>query len=274
MAGERISRRDGAGAVRAAPAFVLVEPQMGENIGATARAMLNFGLTAMRLVAPRDGWPNPKAGATASGATLVIDNARVFESTEAAVADCTFVAATTARSREILLPVLDPRALAQEMKQRIDAGERCAVLFGGERSGLSNEDVMRADAIVSIPVNPAFASLNLSQAAVVIAYEWGLVDGRASYESAIDRTLPASREDFDRLMDHLEAELDAARFFYPPEKRPLMARNLRAAFARAGFTESETRTLRGVIKALSRGRGAARSQASRGEPPKHEADDT
>lgn len=251
---ERIARRDGRGDLKAAPLFVLVEPQMGENIGAAARAMLNFGISGLRLVNPRDGWPNEKAGAMAAGATLVIDRARVFETTREALADCNYVLATTARPREALLPVLDPAAAGAELKSRIDRGERCAVLFGGERSGLSNEDAIRADAIVSIPVNPAFASLNLAQATLIIAYEWAKAEGRTVPPSELEATAPASRENFERFVAHLVGELDKTGYFFPEEKRPNMERNLKVAFMRAGLTEGEVRSLRGVIKALTKGR--------------------
>ncbi len=247
----RISRKQARDGLTPAPLFVLVEPQMGENIGATARAMLNFGVAGLRLVRPRDGWPNPKAAATASGASIVIDQTDVFASLDEAIADCQYVLATTARRRELPTAVLTPDAAAAALKERIAAGLRCAVLFGGERNGLASDDVARADAIVSIPVNPAFASLNLAHAALIVAYEWS----RAAGDMEIDApatTPPAGREDLHRLIEHLEAELDAAGYFFPLEKKPGMARNLRAAISRAGFTEPEIRTLRGVIKALAR----------------------
>lgn len=253
MVEQRQGRRDGLGGLRPAPAFVLVTPQLGENIGATARAMLNFGLSSLRLVAPRDGWPNPAAAAMASGASAVIDAARLYETTSAAIADCAYVLAATARPREMLSPSLSPREAAEEMKRRIDRGEVCAVLFGGERAGLGNDDVARADAVVSIPVNPAFASLNLAQAALVVAYEWALADGRARFASDLETAAPASRDDLEGLIGQLVAGLDKAGYFFPTEKRPVMERNLRVALTRAGFTESEVRTLRGVVKALARG---------------------
>jgi len=228
---------------------------MGENIGATARAMLNFGVSALRLVAPRDGWPNPKAGAMASGATIVIDNAEVFDTLDEAIADCHYILATTARSREILLPVYDPAGAALNLKPRIDRGEKCAVLFGAERSGLSNDEISKADGIISIPVNPAFASLNLGQAALLTAYEWAVADERKGFDSALDQTTPATKEDYERFYVHMEEELEVARYYYPPEKKEVMQRNLRAAFSRSSFTEGEMRTLRGVIKALAKGRG-------------------
>lgn len=245
-----LSRR-GEGALNPHPSIVLVRPQLGENIGAAARAMLNFGLADMRLVAPRDGWPNDRAIAMASGAQIVLDRAQVFDDTRAALADCGFVIATTARPRECRLPVLDPATAAGELKARVGRGERCAVMFGPERSGLENDDVLRADAIVSIPVNPSFASLNIAQAALVIAYEWARVDGRAPSAGALDSEPPAPREAFEGLIDHLFAELTARGYFHPAERRPVMEMKIRAALARAGLTEAETRTLRGVVKSLS-----------------------
>ena len=246
----RIARRDGRCVLAPAPLFVLVEPQMGENIGATARAMLNFGLSGLRLVNPRDGWPNERAGAMAAGAAMVIDQTRVFDTTAEALADCTFVLATTARPREALIPVMEPTEAVNVLKARIDRGENCAVLFGGERSGLSNDDVMRADAIVSIPVNPAFASLNLAQAALIVAYEWARADGRTALAADLYEALPASKENFERLVAHLMEELDASGYFLVPDKRPTVERNIKAALTRAGMTEAEVRTFRGVIKAL------------------------
>ena len=248
----RISRTKAREGLAPAPVFVLVEPQMGENIGAAARAMLNFGISCLRLVRPRDGWPNPKAGAMASGASIIIDETTVFDSLDAALADCQYVTATTARPRELPTPVCPPDEAARELRRRIAAGERCAVLFGGERNGLASDDVARADAIITIPVNPAFASINLSQAALVVAYEWGRSGAYETFDSTLETKTPASREDLARFSDRLEAALDAAGYFFPPEKRPGMARNLRAAFARAGFTEGEIRTLHGVVKALAR----------------------
>ena len=228
---------------------------MGENIGASARAMLNFGISGLRLVRPRDGWPNPKAAATASGAVTVIDGAKVFDAMDDALADCQYVLATTARQRDLSMPVYEPAEAALELHQRISSGQRCAILFGGERNGLGSEDVARADGIISIPVNPAFASLNLSQAVLLVAYEWSrAAAGEVVIENPMENELAASREDVNRLYDHLETELDAKGYFFPPEMRDNMARTLRVALTRAGFTASETRTLRGVIKALTKKR--------------------
>ncbi len=246
----------------ASPIFVLVEPQMGENIGAAARAMLNFAITGLRLVAPRDGWPNPAAKATAAGASVVIDGARVFETLTEAVADCTTILATTARARELRLPVTTPRAAAEDLMRQLrqNDGAQCAVLFGGERSGLTSDQVAMADAILTIPINPAFASLNLAQAVLVMAYEWGQAVAAAdvgidTFASPLAAEPTAPRADFTRMMAHLETELEVAGFFHPPEKKPLMVRNLTAALTRAGLTQVEVQTLRGVIKALAHGRG-------------------
>lgn len=238
------------------PVIILVDPQMGENIGAAARAMLNFGLTRLRLVRPRDGWPNPQAVAMASGAAPVVDGARVFDSVEAATADCHYVLATTARPREALLPVFEPKAAAKDLRQRIDGeGQTCAILFGGERSGLDGDDVAKAQGILTVPVNPGFSSLNLAQAVLLMAYEWGgagtAVQGFATRPEAV----PARMEAINVLIDRLVRELENAGYFYPPEKRPLMERNLRIALQRAGFADSEVQTLHGVIKALVHGRG-------------------
>lgn len=230
--------------------MILIEPQLGENIGAVARAMLNFGLAEMAIVNPRDGWPNEKAIAMASGAAVVLDRARLAATTTQALAGFNYVLAMTARPRESLLPVFDPRAAAAETKERIDRGERCAVMLGAERAGLSNEDVACADGVISIPVNPAFASLNIAQAAVVFAYEWAIADGRAPAPADLAVAPQATKEQFEGFIGQLFDALDAARYFYPPEKRETMQRKLRTAFARAGLTEGEVRTLRGVVKAL------------------------
>lgn len=240
----------GAHVDRPGPAIVLIEPQLGENIGAVARVMLNFGLSDLRLVAPRDGWPNEKAVAMASGAAPVVERARVASTTAQTLKSFQFVAAMTARPRESLTPVMTPEEAARAMKARIERGEACAMLLGPERTGLSNDDVARADVIVSIPVNPAFASLNLAQAACVFAYEWAKADGFTPPPSDLDIAAPATKAEFDGLMDHLFSELDRQRYFFPEEKRPIQQRKLRAALSRAGLTEGEVRTLRGVIKAL------------------------
>ena len=255
-AGDRPGRAHGLGP---GPVIVLVDPQMGENIGAAARAMLNFGLTRLRLVRPRDGWPNPKAGAMAAGASSVVDHARVFDTVEEATADCHFTLATTARQRELYLPVFDPAAAAREMKPRVDEGETCAILFGGEKSGLATDDIALAHGILTIPVNPDFSSLNLGQAVLLAAWEWSKAAGKAEgFASKLERAVPAPQEDVDGLLGHLFAELEPAGYFFPPEKRAVMERNIRTAIKRASFTKAEAQLLRGIVKALAKGRGKGR----------------
>jgi tRNA/rRNA methyltransferase len=254
--GEKSPKRLGisaaAGELHAAPAVVLVNPQLGENIGAVARAMLNFGLGELRLVNPRDGWPNPAARGPASGADLVLDRAAVFETLDEALADCRYVLATTARPRELLTPVVSPEDAARELAPRIFRGEKCAVLFGAERAGLTNDELLKADAIISLPVNPAFASLNIAQAVLVVAYEWAKVDGRTNFTSELDTARPATKGEFEGFMGHLIGALDAAGYFFPPHMRGAMEKNLRATFARAGLTEQEVRSLRGLVKTFER----------------------
>lgn len=238
----------------AGPAIVLVEPQLGENIGTAARAMANFGLTDLRIVNPREGWPNDKAIAASSGAP-VIGTARVFATVEEAVADLGYLLATTARPREVAKDVLGPRAAVAAMRAQAAGGARLGVLFGRERSGLTNEEVSLADAILTLPVDPAFSSLNIAQAVIVVAYEWrlsGFADEAASVPFTGDLPPPAPKEELLRMFEHLEAALDRANFFRPPEKRGHMVLALRAMFQRAGLGEQEIRTLRGIIAALDR----------------------
>jgi tRNA/rRNA methyltransferase len=237
-----------------APAIVLVEPQLGENIGAVARAMLNFGMSNLVIVNPRDGWPNEKAVAMASGASVVLDHARIAQTTAEGLSAFHHVLAMTARPRESLLPVLTPREAAAAMKARTAHGERCAILLGPERTGLSNEDVSRADGVISIAVNPAFASLNVAQAAVVIAYEWAIASGVEPPPADLDLAPPATKEQFEGFIDQLFESLADARYFFPEERRPVLERKIKTAFARAGLTEGEVRTLRGVVKALVQAR--------------------
>lgn len=241
-------------AAGAAPLIVLVRPQMGENIGAAARAMLNFGLERMRLVAPRDGWPNPAAVAMASGASVVLDHAGVFPDLASAVHDCDRVYATTARARGLVKPVMTPEAAMAEARGLIAAGKRVAVLFGPERAGLENEDVALANAIVTVPVNPAFYSLNLAQCVLLTAYEWmrqGSDVPGARLELA--GTDLASGLEVQKLGDHFEEKLDRAGFFFPPEKAPHMKLNLRNMLSRWGMTRSEVQTLHGILRQLVRG---------------------
>ncbi|MGE0830008.1 MAG: RNA methyltransferase [Hyphomonadaceae bacterium] len=239
------------------PAIVLVRPQMGENIGAVARAMLNFGLTGLRLVEPRDTWPNPKAFAVASGADVVLERASVEWRLEDALADATFVVAATARPRDMEKPVWGAREAAEKLRAAIAAGERPAVMFGPEASGLQNEDISRADAILTYPVNPGFPSINLANAACLFAFAYGETRQQQDLPAWFARgeSPPATHAELDGLFEHLEAELEHGRFFHPPDKTPLMKQNLRAPFLRARLTQQEAQTLRGVIKALTIGRG-------------------
>ena len=239
-----------------APAIILVEPQLGQNIGMAARAMLNCGVTEMRLVAPRDGWPSEQARAAASGADVVIDGVRVYETTAEAVADLNLVIATTARSRDMTKRVLTPRRAAEEIRTaHQSSGARTGVLFGKEAKGLSNEDVALADAILNAPLNPGFSSLNLAQAVFLVSYEWRLggIDVPDEGMTMPKTTRPANHEELVFLFEHLERELDACGFLKPPERVPVMVRNLRNLFGRARLTDQEVRMLRGVIKALRRG---------------------
>jgi tRNA/rRNA methyltransferase len=240
------------------PTIILVEPQLGENIGTAARAMLNFGLTDMRIVNPRDGWPSEKAQTSSSGADLVIDNVQVFNSTEEAVADLKLLYATTARPRDMFKREATSSVAAREMRAAVDAGDKVGILFGAERHGLSNADVTLAQTVIAIPVNPAYASLNLAQAVLLVAYEWfqsgnieidGHVGGRARLGEKEEPY--ATNEDLVHLFNHLESELDRSGFLRPPEKRPNMVKNLRNIFQKARLRDQEVRTLRGVIKSLT-----------------------
>lgn len=241
---------------QAGPAVILVNPQLGENIGAAARAMLNFGLTDLRLVAPRDGWPNPSSEATAAGAIDVLDGARVYDTTAEAVADLDFLLAATARRRELEIPVIGTEDVGTQLHTLTGQGRQCGILFGPEKAGLKNEDVVLCDHILTYPINPAFHSLNLAQAVGVFGYIWKSAESTAPPDTFnLSDIKPASREDLIRMFEHLEDELDKAGFFYPKDKKTLMSRNIRAPFTRAELTEQEVRTFRGVIKALAKGRG-------------------
>jgi tRNA/rRNA methyltransferase len=238
------------------PALCLVRPQMGENIGAVARVMLNFGLVSLRLVSPRDRWPNPKAQAVAVGADRVLDAARVEWRLEDALADATLVVAATARPRGLEKPVWGPRQAALNIRAAIARGERPVVMFGPEAAGLETEEVARADAILTLPVNPSFASLNLANAAAVFAFAYAEArQGADTPEWFRSDSPPATQDELENMFLHLEAELERGRFFHPMDKAPLMKRNLRAIFLRARMTRQEVQTMRGVIKALTIGRG-------------------
>lgn len=233
------------------PAIILVGPQMGENIGAAARAMWNFGLDRLRLVAPRDGWPNPRAEAMASGATRVLDRVAVAATTAEACADLTRVYATTARDRAMTKTVMSPEAAMAEARALSAAGERVGILFGPERAGLENADVIRANAVISVPTNPAYGSLNLAQCVLLVAYEWQRSAGVPASEYRLAGARAASGVEVDRLLEHLVERLDSVGFFFPEHKRPSMVANLENLLRRAPLTDIDVRTLHGVIRALA-----------------------
>ena len=244
MAGTDHRRR----AQKGGPAVILVEPQLGENIGTAARAMYNCGLTDLRLVKPRDGWPSKKAQAAASGADVVLEKARLYDTVEEAIAGLRHVYATTARDRYMVKRILTPRKAAGEIRGFLGAGESCGILFGPERTGLLNEHIALADTVLSVPLNPAFSSLNLAQAVLLIGYEWFLSgDDTPAEQLALGHSLPATKDRLVHFFAHLEEELDRSGFMRDPEKRPSMVRNLRNLFQRAQCTEQELRTLHGVI---------------------------
>ncbi len=232
------------------PVMVLVRPQMGENIGAAARGMWNFGLSAMRIVAPRDGWPNERAQAMASGAAPVLDNVILADDTPSAVADMNFVYATTARDRDLTKAVFTPQDAVADMAARISRGEKVGVLFGPERAGLENGDVALANAIISVPVNPAFGSLNLAQCVLLIAYEW-LKGGEVADVTTPDQP-PATHEDRAHLLANMEARLEAADFFFPANKEASMRMNLANLISRLDLSAADVRMLQGVVKTLGR----------------------
>ena len=233
------------------PAIVLVEPQLGENIGACARAMLNCGLTDMRLVSPRDGWPNPAAEAMAAGAIEVLQKARVYATTAEACADLTYVLATTARPRGVTKEALVPRAAAAQLRTRIEADQPVGVLFGPERAGLVNEDITLADAVITVPLNPGFSSLNLAQAVLLVGYEWFQSGDATPGVQLMSDSPPARVETREFFYARLEEELDEAGFFYPEHLGPTMRRNLRTMFGRTGLTDQEVQSLHGMVKSLT-----------------------
>ncbi|MEM9438332.1 MAG: RNA methyltransferase, partial [Pseudomonadota bacterium] len=239
------------------PIFVLVRPQMGENIGASARAMWNFSLDRMRIVAPRDGWPNQKAVAMASGAGRLLDEAMLTGNVPEALADCTYTFATTARSRDLTKPVYAPERAMEVAAEKIAAGERVAVLFGPERTGLENEDIARANAIVTVPVNPEFFSLNLAQCVLLMAYEWQ----RTVSDYALEMNEPkgdwANGEEMDALARHYEDQLDEAGFFFPEAKAANMKLNLRNLWSRMPLTRADVQMLHGLLRQMARKRSKA-----------------
>jgi len=230
----------------AKPVIVLVRPQLGQNIGKAARAMLNFSLTELRLVAPRDGWPNPDAGPAASGADIVLEQAKVFDTAEEAIADCSTVFASTVRRRDLVMPVVGP----QEMAGRITSSDgRSAILFGPERSGLETEEVALANAIVTVPINPGFASLNLAQAVILLAYEWSKRSDLAQ-PTVKDIEEAAPHGDLEGLIGQLDDELVAKGYFHPPSRTQATRNTIRTIFTKTGWSSREVKAVRGIIRAL------------------------
>ncbi len=236
------------------PAIILVQPQMSENMGTAARAMMNCGLTDLRLVRPRESWLQERAIRAASGAEAVLHAAREYERTEDAIADLTHVYATTGRDRYMIKQVVTPRLCATEMRERISAGYGCGVMFGPERTGLENDDIVLADTVLTVPLNPVHCSLNLAQAVLLVGYEWFQVAGEVSAEASMTKGAAgrlANKQELLFFFEHLERELDACGFLRLPDKRPTMVRNLRNLFQRADLTEQEVRTLHGVVTELA-----------------------
>lgn len=232
------------------PAIVLVRPQLGENIGKAARAMLNFGLTDLRLVAPRDGWPNPDAGPAASGADNVLAEAKVYQTLADAVADCAHIYATTVRRRGVTKPVLTPEAAAKEI--HAEAGQ-CALVFGAERSGLESDDVALAHSIVTIPINPEFGSINLAQAVIINAYEWSKHVGLAQ-PTVVDLDPPAPHGEMEDLIGHFVADLESSGYFFPADRKKVTLRALRTMLTKTGWSSNDVRMMHGIISILGRPR--------------------
>ena len=230
-----------------APAIVLVRPQLGENIGKAARAMLNFGLTDLRLVSPRDGWPNPAAAPAASGADVVLEKARVFGSVAEAVADCPFVYDTTVRKRGLVVPVVTPEQAAREISSQSGAS---AILFGAERAGLETEEVAVAQKIVTVPINPEFRSLNLAQAVILLAYEWSKHQALAMPTEGDEAEPRATQGQLDGLIGQIDEALDKAGYYFPPDRTPATKNTMRTIFSKAGWSNREIQAVRGMIRAL------------------------
>jgi tRNA/rRNA methyltransferase len=258
-------------AVTGGPAIILVEPQLGENIGTAARAMLNCGLNDLRLVRPRDGWPSDKAIAAASGADTVLQKARLYPSVAAAISDLVHVFAATARDRGMVRREVTPRRAAAEMRAWLPPGEPCGVLIGPERTGLVNDDVALADTVLTVPLNPAFSSLNLAQAVLIIGYEW-FISGSETPGETLHRggSRPATKEELLNFFDHLEEELENNGFLRNRESQPHMVRNLRSLFQRAQCTEQELRTLHGVVTSFAGPRERRRRTVHRTRSPELE----
>ena len=258
----------------AIPSMILVRPQLADNIGMVARAMANFGLDELRLVEPRDGWPNDKARAAAAGADFIVEAAEAFGTITEAVGDLNFICATTARQRDLAKPVLTPEQAVAEILKRQAEGQRCGVLFGPERTGLETGEIALADAVVMAPVNSKFASLNLAQATLLFGYEWikateeGTLGRVTTYEQPLQTGMrergspPATKEDLLGFLAHLEAELDRLGFFNPAHKRQVVMRNVHTMFARMGASEQEVRTLRGIVATLAKGKGHGRKPST------------
>jgi tRNA/rRNA methyltransferase len=228
------------------PIIVLVRPQLGQNIGKAARAMLNFGLTELRLVAPRDGWPNPDAGPAASGADALLEQAQLFDSVKDSIADCGQVFASTVRRRDLVMPVVAPEQMADQVAQ---APVRSAILFGPERSGLETEEVALANAIVTVPINPSFGSLNLAQAVILLAYEWSKRSALAQ-PTVKELEPPAPHGELEGLIGQLDAELSAKGYYHPPSRTEATRNTLRTIFTKTGWSSREVKAVRGVIRAL------------------------
>jgi tRNA/rRNA methyltransferase len=230
----------------AKPIIVLVRPQLGQNIGKAARAMLNFGLTELRLVAPRDGWPNPDAGPAASGADFVLDRAEVFDTVQSSIADCSTVFASTVRRRDLVMPVVAPTEMAEQVAR---APGRSAVLFGPERSGLETEEVALAEAIVTVPINPEFASLNLAQAVILLAYEWSK-RSELAVPPAKELEERAPHGELEGLIQQLDDALLAKGYFHPPSRTPATRNTIRTIFTKPGWSSREVKAVRGIIRSL------------------------
>jgi tRNA/rRNA methyltransferase len=228
------------------PAIVLVHPQLGQNIGKAARAMLNFGLTDLRLVKPRDGWPNPDAGPAASGADVVLERAQVFPTVAEAIADCSTVYASTVRRRELMMPVLSPEQMAAAISA---SPAHSAILFGPERAGLETDEVALANAIVTVPINPEFGSLNLAQAVILLAYEWSKTSALAQ-PPARDSEPPAPHHELEGLIGQLDESLQAKNYFHPPERMRPTQNTIRSIFTKTGWSSREVKAVRGIIRAL------------------------
>jgi tRNA/rRNA methyltransferase len=234
-----------------APVVILVNPQMGENIGAAARAMLNCGLSELRIVNPRDGWPNEKADAMSAGALALMPPVRVFKTTAEAITDLHHVYATTARPRDMVKSVKTARSAAADIRIRAAQGQRLGLLFGAERSGLVNEDIALSGTVITIPLNPGFASLNLGQAVLLVAYEWMMAGDEAKDHLSIGKSFPATQDSMIEFYNRLESELQDSAFFRAPDMKPVVVQNLRAMLTRAEMTDQEVKTFHGIISALT-----------------------